>query len=219
MDPLDQPSFRRSTTVVYTSTARTSSHDRLATFYLSDAPFLRLPYTVHSAKLESCPHFPTTTTASMATRTPSRRHGSRWTSTVSLARSTTTRSCKSSATSPPSNANSPISRRYVRFAAAYSPLTCPLARTDQLRVQHHGPLLERRHHLQHANARRGACIRDVVLGPRFVHVSHARYVPLAPPFSCGRRPRACPSTNKTAVHHAGASIAEIVSAFPTCGGL
>lgn len=51
--------------------------------------------------------------------------------------------------------------------------------TDKLRVQCHGPLLERRDDVQHAAVRRRACVRDLVLDPRLVHVPHARFVPPA----------------------------------------
>ena len=45
---------------------------------------------------------------------------------------------------------------------------------DKLRVQYHGPLLERRDDIQHAAALRRARLRDMVLDPRLVHVPHAR---------------------------------------------
>ena len=49
--------------------------------------------------------------------------------------------------------------------------------TDQLRVQHHGPVLQHSHDLQHPAAARRACIGDMVLDPGCLHVLHARCVP------------------------------------------
>ena len=56
---------------------------------------------------------------------------------------------------------------------------------DQLRVQHHGPLLEHRDDVQHAAAARRARVRHLVLDPRRVHVLHARCVPSP---ACARGP-------------------------------
>lgn len=91
-------------------------------------------------------------------------------------------------------------------AALRRPALTP--RTDQLRVQHHGPLLERRDDVQHAAALRRPGVRDVVLAPRQRHVPHARCAPAPHRLVLAAEPV-----------RAGASVAEIVSAFPTCGGM
>ena len=71
-------------------------------------------------------------------------------------------------------------------------------------------MLKRRHDLQHAIAARGTRVRDMVLDPRRVHVLYTWCV--AALFS----DRGIMLDLRAL---SGASIAEIVSAFPTCGGL
>ena len=69
----------------------------------------------------------------------------------------------------------------VRAAAFCLAVVCRVPRrdrapADQLRVQHHGPVLERRDDFQHAADTRRAVVRDVVLDPGGGDVLHARCV-------------------------------------------
>lgn len=78
---------------------------------------------------------------------------------------------------------------------------------DQLCFQHHGSVLQHRDYFQHASVVRGPCLGNMVLAAWLVHVFDAWYnIP--------------GHTNAHQLSNVlGASVAEVVSAFPTCGGV